>query len=138
MKNLTVANRNARKDRAITLMRKVCRELKWTETDYCQFQYEQGIAYLTHYLNHDEYSIQVMERHGNFWNWWKNHWTNRDEKFIEQIVNTTFSVKDNQELYRDVHDAETLAQCIYPNGVVLNESYADMVTELIKHETQLS
>jgi hypothetical protein len=117
-------------------MRKVCRELKWTDEDYSRYQYETGIAYLTHYLNHDEYSIQAMERHRIFWNWWKNHWTNRDEKFMEQVVNTTFSVNTQRELYNDMHDAETLARCIYPNGVVLNETYADMVTELVKHETE--
>lgn len=132
----TVRNRNTRRDRAIRLTREVCRELKWRDEDYSKFQYEQGIAYLTEYLNHDEYSVGVMERSRIFWNWWKNHWTNRDEAFIEEIVNTTFSIADMRELYRDRHDAKTLAMCIYPNGVVLNESYADMITEVVRQETE--
>jgi hypothetical protein len=79
--------------------------------------------------------VGVMECSAIFWNWWKNHYTNRDENFIEQVVNTTFTRDEVRDIYLDTHDATTLARCIYPNGVVLNESYALMVTDLVKHET---
>jgi hypothetical protein len=137
MKNLTIRRKNAPKDRALRLKAKVCLELKWTDLQYSEFQFEMGTAYLTAYLNRDEYSIRVMESSRIFWAWWRNHWTNRDETFLEQVVNTTFDLADVREIYRDIHDATTLAQQIYPSGTILNESYAHMITELIKEETQL-
>ncbi|NOS92480.1 MAG: hypothetical protein HOP30_11195 [Cyclobacteriaceae bacterium] len=113
----------------------VCRELRWTDVDYTQFQFEQAHAYLAAYLKGDEYSVSVMERRRIFWNWWKNHWNLRDGAFIEFAANAAFNVDDMRVFYTDIHDGETLAAEIYPNGVVLTESYANMVDELIKQET---
>lgn len=122
--------------RAASLKRSVCQELRWTDLEYANYQYEQGHAYLMEYLQRDAYCVRVMERSRIFWNWWKNHWTNRDEGFMEFVNNTTYSVAEMRDFYSDVHDAPTLAACIYPNGVVLNESYANMITELVHEEVE--
>lgn len=117
--------------RADSLKRKVCAELRWTDLQYNEYQFQQGHDYLMAYLKADAYSVRVMERTRIFWSWWRNHWTNRDEGFMEFVTNTTYSVAEMREFYGDVHDAHLLAECIYPNGVILNESYANMITELI-------
>jgi hypothetical protein len=120
--------------RAIALKQRVAKTLRWTDLQYATYQYEQGCAYLMKYLNGDGYSVSVMERSRIFWNWWKNHWMNRDEGFLEFVANTVYGLEDLRTFYSDVHDAETLAACIYPNGVILNESYAVMVAEFVGHE----
>jgi hypothetical protein len=122
---------HAYQKRADSLKRKVCQELRWTDLQYNEYQFQQGHDYLLAYLKGDEYSVRVMERSRIFWSWWRNHWTNRDEGFMEFVTNTTYSVAEMREFYGDVHDAHLLAECIYPNGVILNESYANMITELI-------
>jgi hypothetical protein len=136
MKNTAMVQRNGQANWSMRLMADVRRELRWTEMEYLGFQYDQGIAYLMAYLNGDEYSVNVMERSRIFWQWWKNHWRTRDESFLEQVVNTTFDLSTRREMYLDTHDAVVLAKSIYPNGVVLNESYAVMITELVESETQ--
>jgi hypothetical protein len=122
--------------RAASLKAKVCRELRWTDLQYNEYQLDKGHDYLMAYLKGDEYSVSVMERSAIFWKWWRNHWANRDEGFMEFVTNTTYSVADMREFYGDVNEAALLAECIYPNGVILSESYATMIKELVYEEVK--
>ena len=129
-------NNNARTETASRLKATVARMLRWSEMDFSQFQYEQGITYLKAYLNNDTYSVDVMERSRMYWNWWKNHWSNRDQAFIDFTNNTAYDLETRRDIYHDMHCGKTLASSIYPNGIILSESYAVMITELVDRETQ--
>jgi hypothetical protein len=70
-----------------------------------------------------------MVRSRIFWNWWKLHWYARDKAFADSYYKL-MRLDCVQEIYESVHDARTLASSIYPNGVVLEESYAIMIEQL--------
>lgn len=106
----------------------VRRLLGWTEFTYYQFQYETGLAYLDKYIPHDPAGIDIIVRSKMFWNWWKNHWAIRDEQFLEMMQNNN---SDAEELYINMHHPELLTQTIYPNASVLEESYAQMIGNII-------
>lgn len=129
-------NKKERMELRSLLKPRVIKILRFDDMDHSKFQYQQGIAYLKAYLNNDTYSVEVMERSRLYWNWWKSHWANRDQAFIEFVNNTAYDLETRREIYRDMHCGKTLAASIYPNGIVMNESYAVMVTELVEKETQ--
>lgn len=146
MKKENQPDKLTRTEGATRLKYAVAKRLRWSEMDFAQYQYEQGIAYLRAYLTTsppnplsgregEEWSISLIERSRIFWSWWKNHWTNRDQAFIDFTNNTAYNIDTLREIYYEMHDANVLAKCIYPNGVILSESYAEMVTELVATET---
>lgn len=111
--------------------------LQINEIRFHEIQYEQGCAYLKMYLNNDEYSVAVMERSKIFWTWWRNHWMNRDETFLSLHKKHPIKrVEFIRQLYAQYNKGTMLAKSIHPNAVVLNESYALMVTEFVSSETQ--
>lgn len=109
--------------------------LRWNDGQYSQFVYECGLSYLKAYTNgeSDEIVSQISAS-GIFWNWWWLNWENRDTVYIESML-VPLSVTACREIYIALHDPETLASELYPNGQVLGESYAMMVAEL--NETAL-
>jgi len=137
MEKELLKTKNGRKERAEALKLAVCVLLNWTEEQYGQYVYDCGIEYLNEYLDEDAYSITVLENSRIFWTWWKNHFATRDEMFID--LNRRCPVRSNElrdQLYKHYNEPKMLAACIHPNSVVLNESYAMMMKELIATETQ--
>jgi hypothetical protein len=124
---------------------KVIELLYWNEMQYCTFQYECGLAYLRHYITHDQWGQDMLQRSKMFWAWWLNQWAMRDNDFVCQFTEG-MAVNDDGVLqgwlspgnlrifYRYAHDPATLASDIYPNRVVLDESYNQMIASLIKDE----
>jgi hypothetical protein len=106
--------------------------LKWDEQRYADQVYNCGITYLHHYIGEEsEAIISEISRSKTFWNWWKHHWKKRDEEFVDMVI--AASADDNWHLlYYEKHDARTLANAIYPSGVVLEESYDSMMQQLQK------
>lgn len=136
MEKELLKSKNGRKERAGALQRAVCELLNWTEERYSQYVYDCGMEYLSEYLENDAYGISVLETSRIFWTWWKNHFANRDENFL--LLNAKCPVRNLElrvQLYEHYNEAKMLAACIHPNSVVLNESYAMMVKEVIT-ETQ--
>jgi hypothetical protein len=137
MKNKALPDRQGRKERATALKRTVCELLNWTEMQYAEYVYNTGLEYLKEYLRGDMHAIGILERSPIFWAWWKNHFTNRDEKFV--MLNRTTPIRSQEiriQLYHHYNEAAMLADSIHPNSVVLNESYALMITEVVNHETR--
>lgn len=110
--------------------------LNWDDLAYGRAQYEAGIAYLKLYLEGDEHAADQISRSRVYWAWWRNHWANRDEQFLAYCANTALDRVVMRELYADWHNPTDLARTIHPHGVVLNESYAQMMTALVATETQ--
>lgn len=121
--------------KADALKRKVCAELRWTDEEYQNFWLDTGRDYLGEYLK-DEHNVNLIAKSRIFWAWWRNHWIRRDETFLEFATNTAFGVTDKRNNYHEFHDAKVLALRIYPNGVILNESYVNMIDELINEEVE--
>lgn len=122
------------RQKANELKIKVCKSLQWDELDYNNYQFETGCEYLGHYLQGDADAIAQLERNRLFWAWWRNCWANRDADYIDDWQLTQLHLANRRLLYAHIHDAEILAKEIYPNGVVLAESYKTHIVEIIKSE----
>jgi len=130
-------DRTGRKKRADSMKRAVCELLECHEDLYNEYVFNSGLDYLKAYLNRDEYGIKLLQESPIFWAWWKNHFTNRDENFLllhknKPIVN----LEIRRQLYEQYNNGKKLARDIHPNSVVLHESYATMITELVEEETK--
>lgn len=104
--------------------------LQWDELQYNEFMFNAGIDYLQNYLPGEDDIIKEITHSRHFWNWWKRHWHRRDEQFY-RAWQPNWSTEDCRYIYKDMHNPAILARRIYPNGIVLSESYAAMMGNLI-------
>lgn len=136
MKKEQLTKRYTRKADAEQQREAVRHLLGWTEESMSWFIYNQGLRYLKLYLLNNQHDISILEANKIFWAWWKNHWNNRDRDFL--ILHKNHPVRDRairEQLYQHYNDGKMLADSIHPNSVVLHETYACMITELVKTET---
>ena len=121
----------SRRDAAIRCEHHVMDLLDWSLEDYTWFKYQTGLRYLKLYTANNQ-AIYKLERSRIFWNWWKNHWTIREEEWLLGFGKLqTISPRIRLQDYRAMHNAGGLAQEIFPNAKVLGESYAEMMQEVI-------
>ena len=95
--------------------------LNWTEMQFAEYQYQNGIAYLMWYLPCDEWARQQLERSKLYWNWFKNQWVLHDESLLS--FKLSLSECDHNtlmRLYDDLHCPRALAVEVKPNRVVLD------------------
>lgn len=127
----------ARKEQSERIKRCMCELLECSPEQYAKFQYQSGLKYLKHYMPTDPNGADNLSRAKVFWAWWRNHWTNRDEHFLCLAEKTPIRDRDIKiQLYTQYHDGKELATSIHPNSAVLNESYAEMIQQLIADEQQ--
>jgi hypothetical protein len=126
--------------KAQSLKQRVCELLQWTDEEYAAFQYETGLAYLKGYIPYDSYGADQLSRSRTFWNWWKNQWQQRDEKFLnycrvrnERLAfhNMTLIPEDAKTFYEEEHNPAILIGTTHPNAIVLNQTYAEMIQLII-------
>lgn len=118
MDNQTQAQ--VQKQKADSLKMEICLLLNWTDQQYCEYQYENGIAYLMWYLPCDDYARHQLERSRLYWNWFKYQWMLHDESLLSYKVSVReCSVKTLLPLYQNLHCPRALAVEIKPNSVVL-------------------
>jgi len=108
----------------------VCGLLGWDEMDYFDFQLESGLAYLAHYLQ-ATWAVDAVKGNRVFWNWWKGHWIARDKDFLIYSQGNLLDRAALREFYSYTHDGRELSRCIRPTSIVLNDSYAVMMQDLI-------
>lgn len=119
-----------------SLQKEVATLLGWTMTEYSQFIYDCGLAYLTFLTpNYPQVIAQIIKSQV-FWNWWKAHWELRDMQFIEIIDEESCPIIDPVQIYKELNDPKTLIEAIYLNGQVLQESYAEMFSKLTDVQTK--
>ncbi len=71
-----------------------------------------------------------------FWKWWTNQWKLRDRRFC-QNSNSNRSIQPwSLAVYHMVHDPKVLAGQIYPNRVVMTETYEQMMSKLVAEKTK--
>ena len=121
------------KDRILSDQQSVMEIMGWSDMDYATFIHETGLAYLDQYAQHDQAGIDALNRSRIFWNWWKNQWAIRDAQYL--TIYDNFSTENWEPLYRQMHGVDELTNSIYPNAVVLEESYAQMIGHFNKSIT---
>ncbi len=119
------------KQTRLTNSQRITKMLHWDELQYATFIHETGLAYLRRYIPDDPYGAAILERSSIFWNWWKNHWTIRDQQFLDEMDMDSGHIVP-RALYEIYHSSDTLADTIFPNAVVLGNSYAVMIGNAIK------
>jgi hypothetical protein len=137
MKNTTIPSKETPAFRAERLKGAVCELLKCSDEQYNTFQYKSGMRYLKAYLASDQTAIDQVSASRIFWNWWRNHWTNRDEMFL--CLYKEHPIHEREiilQIYLEYNSGANLTDTIYPNSAVLNESYAEMITMVVKYETE--
>lgn len=105
----------------------VQRLLGWDDLMYGIFQNEKGLEYLRRVVGSDEKGIKMLMRSELFWRWWVNHWNRRDEEFLGYAKATPQHMRE--AYYHDLHDADGFE--FYPHRIIMEQSYAEMVGNLI-------
>ena len=111
----------AHKIEADKLKATICRLLKRTELEYCEYQYQTGLSYLQWYLPTDEYARYQLERSQLFWAWFKNQWAAHDFEFAKCEGIEVTGVVLRCHMYASLHCPIALAKEVKPNNTVLNE-----------------
>lgn len=119
------------KQRQQTAKHRVIQLLGWDELRYAEMQYRTGRQYLQSYIPNDPDGIDALERSRIFWAWWKNQWLIRDTAWLNTDI-AKVSRLSARRIYAYMHNAEALVHSIYPNGTVLEESYAKMIDNFNK------
>lgn len=135
MENHNPAHKESRKEAADRLKRSVVKILKCTADQFIEFQYNEGRKYIKYFMPGDKPAAAMLENSRTFWNWWKNHWANRDETFLD--LHQKYPINNREvllQLYLQYHDGKTLAESIHPNSVVLDESCGEMIKELLTED----
>lgn len=128
---------STQKDVAVMTMQTIIDMLRWTEQEYADFKYQQGIAYLRWYMPADEHTIQSLLRNRLFWNWWKSCWNNRDEVFVANCaLDMQLSKGTIRTMYKHLHDAKGLAMEIRPGKTVLMDALKDRPVLTLKEVHQ--
>lgn len=102
--------------------------LHWDELAYNQYIYECGMQYLHEYIVSEPLAIAALERSRIFWAWWRNHWSIRDKQFLAK-VNIHAPADGILKFYEHFNNPRKLARSVWPNAVVLHDSYARMIGE---------
>lgn len=110
----------------------VMKALGWDIETYASFQYETGLEYLKQYVPEDEEGRAMLERSRIFWNWWKNHWMQRDVEFLKQLQSGAGPLR-NQMIYGRKHSVRRLISKIYPSAVILENDYSVMIGKVNDH-----
>jgi hypothetical protein len=140
-----IQNRN---QQAESVRASVIELLQMTELEYGGMVYQKGMEYLQNWIpemqvmgspNSDpkemqSFWISKLSRTQIFWRWWRNHWLNRDECFLDSMAPTNLDTKTMMRIYEELHNGKELANEIQPHGVILEQSYEEMIKEIIKEE----
>lgn len=112
----------------------VVKLLSWTVEQHNQFIYDCGIAYLTEIAPKYPQVVTQIAKTKSFWNWWNAHWELREKEFIETIDESPEAIIDVVQLHKDLHDPKVLAAAKYLNGLVLEESYVNLIATITKEQ----
>jgi hypothetical protein len=122
-----------------SLQKEVRELLGWSAIEYAEFIEDTGIAYLQQLAPNYPQVVAQITKSKIFWNWWKAHWEKRDMQFVEECYCWDEGTESRVQVYKNHNDAQTLAEALYMNGQVLQDSYPKMIgqltdTQLYKHK----
>lgn len=117
------------------LKQRICELLQWDESEYANFQYETGLAYLHAYIPNDPEGADELTRSRIFWKWWINAWVQRDESFIA-TAHPLWRADECAHIYMLENNHFNLIKNTRPNGVVLEMTYSQMIQEFIDEINQ--
>lgn len=96
----------------------ICQLLDFTELEYCQNQYDKGLAYAKHQVDGDDFGYQVLIRSKSFWAYWKNEYAKREKEFIRNYKD--FDLSYLGEEYEFIHSVDGI-KCSRPAEYIEKE-----------------
>ncbi|MCC6290162.1 MAG: hypothetical protein IT249_19965 [Chitinophagaceae bacterium] len=106
--------------------------LGWTAQQWAEFVEQCGNDYLNVLMPEYPQVVSQITRSSIFWNWWRSHWERRDIEYLEQIdLADDRKIIDVLAEYNEMHNPDILAQALYLNGQILQESYAAMMQKIL-------
>ncbi|MCX6210088.1 MAG: hypothetical protein NTZ59_11495 [Bacteroidetes bacterium] len=121
---LTIVEKNRIK--ASTLEQRVCEILQWTDEQYAEFMFINGLKYLKRYFQNNTELIDEFKLNKLFWSWWKNSWAIRNEVFVSDvermnIVNGFETARRvNEAIYLGLNCPKELSKELKPDVVLYN------------------
>jgi hypothetical protein len=105
--------------RNATAMQQVCDLLGWTEQEYCQYQFDTGIAYTHWYMATNADYRTKLQHSGMYWSWFKNQWLLYDESWLS-FKRSLQECKPQTllQLYHDLHCPHAMAVETKPTEVL--------------------
>lgn len=113
-----------------------------SEQEYGLLVFESAYEYLDKTCGSDELAKSVLPQKQLFWSWWTNQWQRRNrvlvhdlelEKYAGQIISPSAS-RYVREQFLITHSVERIEE--YPNRLVMDDAYAEMIGLLIDAETR--
>ena len=102
--------------------------LEWDDLEYGNFLMQMAEAYLMKQCGPDVYGIEFLLKSPMFWAWWRNHWAQRDSRFLTHWADCN-CLEEVCEEYQALHCAANLH--MRPHRVVMEKSYMYMVQDVI-------
>lgn len=112
--------------------------LQWSEDEYNELVFNEGIGYLKELIPDYPQVFSQIAKSKIFWNWWRLHWQKRDEQFLEECETWQTTLEKHRLVYCNHNDGRTLANALYLNGQVLQDSYATLMQQLLKSQTKIA
>lgn len=122
-----------RRDTAKAVVDQVCHILGMTEEEHFFLRTDCMVEYLKQYLPGDvcKDDRQQLQSSRYFCKWWNNHWLLRDEEFLMLAYtdngHLNYGLQTLEVVYKMLHNPVKLAEAMTPNGIVLENSYAEMI-----------
>jgi hypothetical protein len=120
---------------ATACMLEMMQILGWDWKQYCYFKYECGLEYLNILTNNDAFVIGLLESSVIFWNWWKIHWTLREETFLLEYdsANRMYHIETSRAMYEALHNPNELVNGVGHYRFDMENGYAKII-KTIQHE----
>ncbi|MEQ8547603.1 MAG: hypothetical protein RIC03_06820 [Cyclobacteriaceae bacterium] len=109
--------------------------LQWTDQQYADFQYEQGVIYIQELCGAPD-AVSMADhliRHSEIWSWWRLMWYKRDLTFLEE--STTLFRGEHSIYYKEITHCTSVVK-YFPHQELLEESYHSMMHSLIKEKVK--
>jgi len=117
------------------IKQEIQRLLNIDELHYGNLLMDKAYEYLNSIMRLDAWGIKILTSCPMFWKWWVNQWEHTDRiwyfdtKMEGRMYLTTQQQMDYRQSYDNMHAVELMVA--YPNKLVMEETYAIMVGEII-------
>lgn len=117
---------------ALSQKEQVMSALQWSDLQYAEYQEQMGYLYLKSEFGSDSLYVAELPYSPEFWAWWKNHWSKRDQLFLMDAYKLDLS--ERLTLYSQLHNPYEFH--FRPHSKVLEKTYSCMISRVIKEATK--
>lgn len=102
-----------------------------SHTEYAEHQYSCGLKYIGQVCKDDTMAAEEIVSSKIFWNWWKIKWAEREHPFCTYDI-LDIEIEYRVIIWRQIHNPLLLANGAYEAGKMMEESFAQIIGQIIK------